>query len=99
MEKRAAFLRGGPFLFAQPCGILGGVNPGHPLYLDLFLGTIHEFTIKNNDRGELWACRAANMSRRGKKAFITVTVGACAGHSYMDLIRAHSAISPTARHG
>jgi hypothetical protein len=45
---------------------------GHPFYLDFLLGTVHGLIIKNNDRGELWPCRLANMSRREKKAYITV---------------------------
>ena len=62
-------------------------------YFRFYLGTFHEFTIRKNDRGELWPCRAADMSWKEKKACITVSPDVCAGHSCTDLTRAQGADS------
>ena len=80
-----------PVLFV--CGNLE--NPGHAFSWCFFLGTFHEFAIRSIERGELWDYRAANMSRKGKKGYITVSADVCAGHFSMDLTHAQVAISPT----
>ena len=60
-------------------------------YLDthlfaIFFGSIHEFAISKVKRGEPWLYRAANMSEKDKKGFITASAGASAGHFCMDLM-------------